>query len=54
MASFRPAAVSGRFYPAKAEVLSVLLDDCVDSSFLGPQGASESERSFVAGIAPLE
>jgi predicted class III extradiol MEMO1 family dioxygenase len=32
MTSVRPAAVPGWFYPAKAEELGVLLDDCFDSS----------------------
>lgn len=38
MTSSRPAAVAGSFYPAGADELRALLDDCFDKSPLGPQG----------------
>src|SRR5262245_845976 len=52
MASTRPAAVAGSFYPASARALSALLDDCFNASRLGPRGTRQREPSIVAGLVP--
>src|SRR5262245_6224495 len=52
MASTRPAAVAGSFYPASADALSGLLDDCFLTSRLGPQGTTQANPSIVAGMVP--
>jgi AmmeMemoRadiSam system protein B len=48
----RPAAVAGSFYPADAEELSALLDDCFNLSPLGPGGITDPNRSMIAGMVP--
>jgi len=52
MASFRPAAVAGSFYPAATEELSALLDNCFNVSSLGPRGVHETNPSILAGMVP--
>ena len=48
----RPAAVAGSFYPADAEELRALLDDCFNSSPLGPTGLGDPNPSMIAGMVP--
>jgi MEMO1 family protein len=48
----RPAAVAGSFYPADAEELRALLDDCFNLSSLGPTGVEEPDLSMIAGMVP--
>jgi MEMO1 family protein len=50
--NFRPAAVAGSFYPAAAGELSALLDDCFNSSPLGPAGVFRREPAIRAGMVP--
>ena len=52
MTSIRPAAVAGSFYPSAASELRTLLDDCFQTSPLGPHGATEKNRSIIAGLVP--
>jgi AmmeMemoRadiSam system protein B len=52
MASVRPAAVAGSFYPSAATELRTVLQDCFENSSLGPHGAAEKSRSIVAGLVP--
>ncbi len=52
MERVRPAAVAGSFYPADAEELSALLDECFDAHPLGPQGNRSPTRSLLGGMAP--
>ena len=52
MTSIRPAAVSGSFYPSAASELRTLLEDCFQTSPLGPHGATEKSRSIIAGLVP--
>jgi len=52
MTSTRPAAVAGTFYPAGAEELRTLIDDCFNRSPLGPLGALEPQPALVAGLVP--
>ncbi len=52
MTSSRPAAVAGSFYPAGADELRALLDDCFDKSPLGPQGKRAPEPALAAGLVP--
>jgi len=52
MTSIRPAAVAGTFYPAAAQELNALLDDCFQTSPLGPQGVGKPNPSIVAGMVP--
>jgi AmmeMemoRadiSam system protein B len=52
MTSIRPAAVSGSFYPSAASELRTLLEDCFHTSPLGPHGATEKNRSIIAGLVP--
>jgi MEMO1 family protein len=52
MASIRPAAVAGSFYPSAAQELSALLDDCFQTSPLGPQGIGKLRPALVAGMVP--
>jgi hypothetical protein len=52
MASIRPAAVAGAFYPGDAEELRALLDDCFNISRLGPQGTGKPNLSMIAGMVP--
>jgi MEMO1 family protein len=52
MDRIRPAAVAGSFYPSAAEELSRLVDDCLTSSALGPQGAQPPSPSLIGGLVP--
>jgi hypothetical protein len=52
MASTRPAAVAGSFYPASARALSALLDDCFQTSPLGPRGKAKANTAIIAGMVP--
>ena len=52
MTSVRPAAVAGSFYPSAASELRTVLADCFQTSPLGPQGATEKNRSIIAGLVP--
>jgi len=52
MNSIRPSAVAGSFYPAEAEELDALLDECFLSNPLGPRGAVEPEPFLTAGLVP--
>jgi len=52
MSSIRPPAVAGSFYPADAEALGALLDECFVSSPLGPRGTSKPNASLTAGMVP--
>jgi AmmeMemoRadiSam system protein B len=52
MTSIRPAAVAGSFYPSAASELRTLLEDCFQTSPLGPHGATEKNRSIIAGLVP--
>jgi MEMO1 family protein len=52
MDRIRPAAVAGSFYPAQVEELIRLLDECFESSPLGPQGAKSARLSLVGGLVP--
>jgi MEMO1 family protein len=52
MDRIRPAVVAGSFYPAEAEELSHLLDECFDSNPLGPQGAKTAKLSLLGGLVP--
>ncbi len=48
----RPAAVAGSFYPSVAEELSRLIDDCFQSSPLGPQGIQSPSPTIIGGLVP--
>ena len=48
----RPPAVAGSFYPAEAEELIRLLDECFKSNPLGPQGAKSAKLSLLGGLVP--
>ena len=50
--SIRPAAVAGTFYPATANELNTLLDDCFNRSPLGPRGVSKPSTDLIAGMVP--
>ena len=52
MTSIRPAEVAGSFYPSTASELRTLLEDCFQTSPLGPHGATEKNRSIIAGLVP--
>ncbi len=52
MASTRPPAVAGSFYPASAQALSALLDDCFRTSPLGPRGINRVNPAIIAGMVP--
>ncbi|HSF58054.1 MAG TPA: AmmeMemoRadiSam system protein B, partial [Candidatus Binatia bacterium] len=52
MDRIRPAAVAGSFYPAETEELIGLLDECFDSSPLGPRGAKTAKFSLLGGLVP--
>jgi hypothetical protein len=52
MVAIKPPAVAGSFYPANAAELSALLNDCFNTSPLGPQGASQPIPAIIAGIVP--
>jgi MEMO1 family protein len=52
MDRIRPAAVAGSFYPSVAEELSRLIDDCFQSSPLGPQGIQSPSPTIIGGLVP--
>jgi len=52
MTSVRPTAVAGSFYPASADELNTLLDDCFGKSPLGPRGVSTPSSDLIAGVVP--
>jgi hypothetical protein len=52
MDQIRPAAVAGSFYPSNAEELGQLVDECVESSPLGPQGYKSPSPSLIGGLVP--
>jgi AmmeMemoRadiSam system protein B len=52
MDSVRRPAVAGSFYPADADELGVLLNECFVSSPLGPQGASMPNPALAGGVVP--
>lgn len=52
MASTRPPAVAGSFYPASARALGALLDDCFRVSPLGPRGIARVNPAIIAGMVP--
>ncbi|MGH7847352.1 MAG: AmmeMemoRadiSam system protein B [Candidatus Binatia bacterium] len=52
MADSRAPAVAGSFYPASADELRKLLQECFVSSPLGPQGRREAATNLLGGLAP--
>ncbi len=52
MERIRSSAVAGSFYPAEAEELKKLLQECFVSSPLGPRGATVSSPSLFGGMVP--
>jgi AmmeMemoRadiSam system protein B len=52
MASVRPTAVAGSFYPGDGRELSDLIEQCFVSHFLGPCGAKKYRPSLVGGMVP--
>jgi MEMO1 family protein len=52
MNRIRPAAVAGSFYPSEAEELDRLIDECFESSPLGPQGDKSPSPSLIGGLVP--
>jgi AmmeMemoRadiSam system protein B len=52
MASVRPAAVAGSFYPAAVQELNSLLDDCFNHSPLGPLGPVSPTADLIAALVP--
>ena len=52
MDQIRPAAVAGSFYPSNAEELSQLIEECFESSSLGPQGNRSPSPSLIGGLVP--
>jgi MEMO1 family protein len=52
MERVRPPAVAGSFYPAEAEDLKELIEECFDSHPLGPKGHRSPSRSLVGGVVP--
>ena len=52
MTSVRPTAVAGSFYPATADELNTLLDDCFGKSPLGPRGFFTPSADLIAGMVP--
>ena len=52
MERVRPPAVAGTFYPAKAQELKELLEDCFLSSPLGPRGAKIPSPALLGGMVP--
>ena len=48
----RPASVAGSFYPSEAQELRRLIDDCLESSPLGPQGARSPTPPLIGGLVP--
>jgi AmmeMemoRadiSam system protein B len=52
MDRIRPAAVAGSFYPSNPEELGRLLDECFESSPLGPRGNRSPSPSLIGGLVP--
>lgn len=52
MDRIRPAAVAGSFYPAEAEPLGRLIDECFESSPLGPRGEKAPSSTLIGGLVP--
>ena len=52
MDRIRPAAVASSFYPSEAEELGRLIDECFESSPLGPQGDKSPSSSLIGGLVP--
>jgi AmmeMemoRadiSam system protein B len=52
MTSVRPTAVAGSFYPATADELNTLIDDCFGKSPLGPGGVFTPSTDLIAGMVP--
>lgn len=52
MEQVRRPAVAGSFYPAEAEELEKLIEECLVTSPLGPQGARASRPSILGGMVP--
>ena len=52
MDRIRPAAVAGSFYPSEADELGRLIDECFESSPLGPQGDKSPSPSLIGGLVP--
>jgi MEMO1 family protein len=52
MDRIRPASVAGSFYPSETEELRRLVDDCLESSPLGPQGVRSLSPSLIGGLVP--
>jgi AmmeMemoRadiSam system protein B len=52
MDQIRPAAVAGSFYPSNPEELNRLIDECFESSPLGPQGNQSPSPSLIGGLVP--
>lgn len=52
MERVRTPAVAGSFYPAKAEELKQLLEECLVSSPLGPRGVKSLSPSLLGGMVP--
>jgi AmmeMemoRadiSam system protein B len=48
----RAHAVAGSFYPSDAEELKALLDECFESSPLGPKGTQSPSPQVMAGMVP--
>jgi MEMO1 family protein len=48
----RPPAVAGSFYPSDAGQLNGLLDECFNTSPLGPKGTLSPSTTLIAGVAP--
>ena len=52
MERIRSPAVAGSFYPASAEELKRLMEECFVTSPLGPQGLKSSFPSLLGGMVP--
>ena len=52
MDRMRPPAVAGSFYPSDAEELRQLMDECFESSPLGPQREKSPSSSLIGGLVP--
>ena len=52
MAPIRPPAVAGSFYPADAQELRRVMEECFLTSPLGPRGSKFSIPSLLGGMVP--
>ena len=52
MEGIRPPAVAGSFYPSEPGELGRLMEECFDSSPLGPQRRKSSSASLIGGLVP--